>query len=173
MSETTLMALFADLDPAAEAIDRLHQLGVHDDQISVISGVPVMERILGRPLQWTNVSRLALGGAIAGFLFGAFLNYGTPKLYSLYVGGQPLLPVPVGMILLFEMTMLFMLLATFLGVFLESYFPNYRPLQYVPEISDGKIAVFFQCPESDQKKFQEAMNQAGAESVRPAEAQPL
>jgi hypothetical protein len=173
MSETTLLALFDDIDPAANAIEKLHEMGVTDDQINVLSGVPVLERMLGRPIQWSNVSRLALGGAAAGFLLGAFLNYGTPKLYSVYVGGQPLLPVPPGMILLFEMTMLFMLLATFLGVFLESYFPNYRPLEYVPEISDGKIAVFFRVPQSEQEKFMEALKNSGAESIKPAEAKQL
>ena len=173
MAETTLLALFEDIDPAANAIEKLHELGVTDDQINVISGVPVMERMLGRPPQWTNVGRLALGGAVAGFLFGAFLNFGTPKLYTVYVGGQSIFPIPPGMILLFEMTMLFALLSTFLGVFLESYFPNYRPLEYVPEISDGKIAVFFKCPQDEQEKFTDALNQLGAESVKPAEARQL
>jgi hypothetical protein len=173
MSETTLLALFEDIDPAAEAIGKLHEMGVTDEQINVISGVPVMERMLGRPLQWTNVSRLALGGAVAGFLFGAFLNWGTPSLYAVPVGGQPILPVPPGLILLFEMTMLFMLLSTFLGVFLDSYFPNYRPLEYVPEVSDGKIAVFFKCPQDEQEKFIEALRESGAESIKPAEAQQL
>jgi hypothetical protein len=173
MTDTTLLALFSDLDPAAEAIDRLHQMGLKDDQITVISGVPVMERILGRPIQWTNVSRIAMGGAAAGFLFGLFLNYGTPILYAVRVGGQPLLPFPPGIILIFEMTMLFMLLATFLGVFLESYFPNYRPLEYVPEVSEGKIAIFFNCPESELRTYQDAMNKAGAETVKPAEARQL
>ena len=173
MAETTLLALFEDIDPAANAIERLHELGLTDDQISVISGVPVMERMLGRPPQWTNVGRLALGGAVAGFLFGAFLNFGTPKLYTVYVGGQSIFPIPPGMILLFEMTMLFALLSTFLGVFLDSYFPNYRPLEYVPEISDGKIAVFFKCPQDEQEKFTDALNQLGAESVKPAEARQL
>jgi hypothetical protein len=173
MSETTLLALFEDIDSAANAIEKLHELGVTDDQIDIISGVPVMERMLGRPLQWTNVSRLALGGAAAGFLLGAFLNWGTPSLYAVPVGGQPLLPVPPGFILLFEMTMLFMLLATFLGVFLESYFPNYRPLQYIPEVSDGKIAVFFKCPLDEQKKFIDTLGKTGAESIEPAEARQL
>jgi len=173
MSEPTLLALFADIDPAANAIEKLHELGVTDDQINVISGVPVMERMLGRPLPWTNVGRLALGGAVAGFLFGMFLNFGTPKLYTVYVGGQSIFPVPPGLIILFEMTMLFALLSTFLGVFLESYFPNYRPLEYVPEISDGKIAVFFKCPQGEQEKFMDALNQLGAESVKPAEARQL
>lgn len=173
MSETTLLALFEDIDPAANAIEKLHELGVTDDQINVISGVPVLERMLGRPLQWTNVSRLALGGAIVGFLFGVFLNFGTPALYSVRVGGQPLYPIPPGFILMFEMTMLFALLATFLGVFLDSDFPNYRPLEYVPEISDGKIGIFFKCPQGEQEKFMDVLNQLGAESVRPAEARQL
>jgi len=169
MPDATLLALFRDIDPTADAIEKLHELGLTDDRISVISGVPVPERMLGRPPQWTNVSLLALGGAAAGFAFGLFLNFGTPALYSVHVGGQPLLPFPPGVILLFEMTMLFMLLATFLGVFLESYFPNYRPLEYVAEVSDGKIAVVFRCPTGEQKKFQDAMTKLGAEIVRPAE----
>ena len=173
MPDTTLLALFEDIDPAADAIEKLHEMGVTDDQINVISGVPVTHKMLGRPHPWTNVSRLALGGAVAGFCFGAFLNYGTPYLYNIPVGGQYITPVPPGMILIFEMTMLFALLSTFLGVFLDSYFPNYRPLEYVPEISDGKIGIFFRYPVEEQEKFVEAMNQLGAESVRPTEAQQL
>lgn len=173
MAETTLLALFEDIDPAADAIEKLHEMGVTDDRINVISGVPILERMLGRPLQWTNVSRLALAGAIIGFAIGVFLNFGTPYLYSVRVGGQPLYAIPPGFILMFEMTMLLALLATFLGVFLDSYFPNYRPMEYVPEISDGKIGVFFKVPEAEQEKFMDAMNQLGAESVRTAEAQQL
>ena len=173
MADTTLLALFEDIDPAADAIEKLHEMGVTDDRINVISGVPVMHKMLGRPHPWTNVSRLALGGAVAGFCFGFFLNYGTPLLYNVPVGGQYITPIPPGMILLFEMTMLFALLSTFLGVFLDSYFPNYRPLEYVPEISDGKIGVFFKVPESEQDQFTDALNQLGAESVEPHEARQL
>ena len=65
MADTTLLALFEDIDPAAEAIDKLHDMGVTDDRLNVISGIPVTHKMLGRPHPWTNVSRLALGGAIA------------------------------------------------------------------------------------------------------------
>lgn len=173
MADTTMLALFEDIDPAANAIERLHELGVAEDRIEVISGVPINPAMLGRPHPWTNVSRLALGGALAGFCFGLFLNFGTPSLYSVRVGGQALYPVPPGLILIFEMTMLFALLATFLGVFLESDFPNYRRMDYVPEISDGKIGVFFRVPSDDQQKFADALNEIGAESVQPTEARPL
>ena len=173
MSDATLLALFEDIDPAADAIEKLHEMGITDDRINVISGVPIMHKMLGRPHAWTNVSRLALGGAVAGFCLGVFLNYGTPYLYPVPVGGQYITPIPPGMILIFEMTMLFALLATFLGVFLDSYFPNYRPLEYMPEISDGKIGVFFKCPENDQEKYVDALSSMGAESVKYVEAQQL
>lgn len=175
MTDTTLLALFDEdkIDPAADAIEKLHEMGIPHDNINVISGVPLSHKILGRSHPWTNVSRLALGGAIAGFLFGTFLNYGTPYLYHVPVGGQYITPVPPGMIIIFEMTMLFALLATFLGVFLDSFFPNYRPLEYVPEISDGKIGIFFKYPAGEQEKFVDALSAFGAESVRPVEAQQL
>jgi len=173
MSDVTLLAVFSDIDPAADAIEELHEAGVSDENINVISGVPMAHTMLGRPHPWTNVSRLSLGGAIAGFFFGLFLNFGTPNLYTVLVGGQYITPVPPGLIVTFEMTMLFSLLATFLGVFLDSYFPNYTPMEYVPEVSDGKIAVFFKCSESDQKKITDAMKKLGAESIKTAEAQQL
>jgi hypothetical protein len=165
-----VLALFDDVDPASRAIDVLRQMGVRDDQMNVISGVPVTEPMLGRPRQWTNVPRLALGGAIGGFLLGVFLSVGPPLLYPIYVGGQPLIPVPPSIIILFEMTMLGLLVSTFIGVFLDSYFPSYRPKEYVPEISDGKIAVLFDVPEDEQGKYEEAMSKAGAEEVKPVEA---
>ena len=174
MSETkTLLALFQDLDPAADAIDKLHEMGLTEDQVNVISGVPVLERILGRPVQWTNVPRLAFGGSIAGFIIGLLLAFSPATYPALVVGGQPLIPVPPSIIVVFEMTMLGMLLSTFIGVFLDSSFPSYKPMEYIPEISDGKIAVFFACPADEEKKFVSAMKKLGAESVHPAEAQQL
>jgi hypothetical protein len=175
MTDTTLLALFEDIDPAANGIEKLREMGIVDDEMNVISGVPFAHTILSRPHPWTNVSRLSLGGAILGFIVGVTLNYGTPYFYAfpIMVGGQFVTPVPAGMIIIFEMTMLFALLSTFLGVFLDSYFPNYRPLEYIAEVSDGKIAVFFNCPKGENKKFVDALSKIGAISVEPAEAQQL
>jgi len=168
----SLLAVFPDLEPAADAIDKLRSLGLSDNEMNVISGVPVTEAMLGRPHQLTNVPRLALGGAIGGFLVGLFLII-TPLLYFVPVGGQPQVPGPPSFVVVFELTMLGMLIATFIGVFLDSGFPTYRPMEYVPEISDGKFAVFFFCPEDKQEKFTEAMTALGAEKVEVAEAQQL
>lgn len=171
--EKSLLAVFSDLDPAADAIEQLRHLGVHDDHMNVISGIPVTEAMLGRPRQWTNVPRLALGGAAIGFCVGVFLAFVSPNMYTIQVGGQPFAPVPPAVIIIFEMTMLLLLLSTFLGVFLDSFFPNYRPMHYVPEVSDGKIAILIDCAPEDKQKITDTMKKLGAESVQETEAQHL
>lgn len=169
----TLLSVFEDIDPASEAVEYLHGLGIEDDQITVISGIPVTEAMLGRPHQWSNVPRLALGGALAGFLLGIFLGFGTPLMYPIQVGGQPLLPIPPSIVVIFEMTMLGMLMSTFLGVFLDSYFPSYKPKEYLPVISDGKIAILYSCPIDKEQVSMQGLIRLGASSVAPAEVMPL
>lgn len=171
--EKSILAVFSDITPAADALDQLRLLGVHDDHMNVISGIPVTEAMLGRPSQWTNVPRLAGGGAILGFLAGAFLAFISPNMYTIKVGGQPFTPVPPAVIVIFELTMLGMLLSTFLGVFLDSTFPSYRPMKYVPEISDGKIGILIETLETEEKKITDLLKKLGAESVQYAEAQHL
>ena len=170
-----ILAIFPDLDPAADAIEQLRKMGVQDDCMNIISGVPVTEAMLGRPAQWSNVPRIALGGALLGFMAGSFLAFVAPYLYPypIQVGSQYPVPGPPTVVLLFELTMLGMLLSTFIGVFLDSFFPNYRPMKYVPEISDGKIAIFVECSNVDEQKVTDALKKLGAESVKPAEAQHL
>jgi len=171
--QKSLLAVFSDLEPAADAIEQLRTLGVGDECMNVISGVPVTEAMLGRPSQWTNVPRLALGGSVLGFLAGVFLAFVSPNMYQIQVGAQPFVPMPPSIVVIFELTMLGMLLSTFLGVFLDSTFPSYRPMKYVTEVSDGKIAILIECPHVDEKKVTAALKKLGAESVQPAEAQHL
>ncbi len=170
-----LLAVFPDLEPAANAIEHLRSIGVNDDCMNIISGIPVTEAMLGRPHQWTNVPRIAMGGAILGFGAGFFLAFITPYIYPypIQVSTQAFIPGPPTVVVLFELTMLGMLLSTFLGVFLDSFFPNYRPMKYVPEVSDGKIAILIECSHVEEQKVTDALKKMGAESVKPAEAQHL
>jgi hypothetical protein len=170
---TTFLAIFEDINPASEGIEKLYDLGLNDDQMNVISGIPVKNTILGRPSAITYVSRIGMFGAFLGMALGIFLIYGIPYLYPLLVGGQPIFPVPQGIIITFEMIMLGLMGFSFIGMFIDSGFPAYTPKEYTPEISDGKIAVLFSCPSNDQKKFVDALTKLGAESVKPAEARQL
>ncbi len=169
----TFLAIFEDIEPASVGIEKLHELGVTDDEMNVISGIPIRPAILERPSAVTRVSTIGLVGAILGLLLGVFLIWGTPYLFPLTVGGQPVYPWPQLFIIVFEMTMLGLMGFSFLGVFVDSGFPSYTPKEYIPEISAGKVGVLFHSPTGDENKFVDALNKAGAESVAPAEARQL
>jgi hypothetical protein len=170
---STFLAVFDDVEPASVAVDKLHELGLTDDEFNIISGIPVKGAILGRPSAITHVSRIAMLGAILGMAFGLFLIYGIPYLYPLLVGGQPIFPIPQGIIITFEMTMLGLMGFAFIGMFIDSGFPSYTPTHYMHEISDGKIAILFSCPNTEQDQFIDALKNAGAETVTPTEARHL
>ena len=170
---TTLLAVFEDFEPASQGLEKLQQMGLTDDDMNVISGIPIKNTILGRPAAITYVSRIGFFGALLGMSLGIFLIYGVPYLYPLLVGGQPIFPIPQGLIITFEMTMLGLMGFSFIGMFIDSGFPSYTPKHYTPEISDGKVAVLFSCPTSDQQKFVDALKESGAESVEPVEARHL
>lgn len=168
-----LLAVFEDIEPAANAIDKLHELGVQDADMNVISGIPMRPDILARPSAVTRVSTIGFVGALLGFLLGVFFVWGTPFLFPLHVGGQPVYPFPQLFIIVFEMTMLGLMGSSFIGMFVDSGFPSYTPKEYVPEVSAGKIAVLFRVPGQHENRCVDALKKVGAESVTPAEARQL
>jgi hypothetical protein len=169
--ELVHLALFKEdkIDRVADALSRLKGLGITDDDISVISGVPYSDKILGRPMSWTRVPQIAIAGAGVGFVVGALLVWGTAALYPLHVGGQPIYPIPTAIVVLFELTMLGLLIATFLGVFLEMMSPSFGPKGYHPKVSDGNIAILFTCPPEMDRKMHSALAELGAELVHRSE----
>ena len=166
----TFVALYHEPDDAARAIDVLREIGIEDRFIQVQSGVPYRAEFLGRPERPSGVPKYAMVGAFVGFLAALGLYYGTPLLYPIRVGGKPLLAVPPSFIVLFELTMLGMLIATFLGVFIESLLPPvFGRRVYHPEVSDGAIAVFFQVPAHLAERVKQALAATGPSEIAPAE----
>lgn len=168
-----LLALFSEIDPAAHAIEALNELGIDHGSMEVVTGAPVNPRMLGRHHHSSRVPKYALGGAIVGALVGIFLGKITPVLYKVYVGGKLLAPGAPLAVVFFEMTMLFMLISTFLGVFLESLLPSYEKKEYAAELSDGDIAIVIDCSVDQQASIEKALSNAGAKMVQNAERQML
>ncbi len=165
------LALFPEdqIDSAAEAISRLHKLGVEDKDISVISGIPYSDKILGRPMSWSRVPVIAISGAIVGCLIAILLYYGTPLLYPITVGGMPLLTNPTSFVVIFELTMLGLLISTFIGVFVEAITPSFGPKGYSSEITDGKIGLLFSSPSDLEERVHTLLSDLGAEVVHRSE----
>jgi hypothetical protein len=168
-----LLALFDEVDPASNAIEKLHDLGIENDKMEVISGIPITHQILGRPEVPSSIPRLATGGAFVGMLVALFLIFGIPSLFPLLVGGQPIFSFPPFYIVGFEMIMLGLMGTAFLGLFIAGRFPSYEKKEYITQISDGKIAVVFSCPSSAEKDCIKSLQDLGAASVEPVEAKEL
>jgi mono/diheme cytochrome c family protein len=148
MADYYILGLFHEATPTADTIDRLRELGVPDNRITVMSGVPYRADILGRKAVYERLIPIALIGALSGILAALFLVVGTPLLYSIVVGNQPIVPVPPSLIILFEFTMLGTIVATFAGLLAESRFPFFGREMYDPRITEGHIGVLAQLDES-------------------------
>ncbi len=174
MPETkTYVAMFGDIETTAEGIEHLHDQGVGDERIQVISSFPIGNRILGRPKPRSFVPWFALAGVLVGWGVATFFAAGMTNLYPLKVGRQGLVNGAPTVVMLFEMMVLFMLAFTFIGVFLSSNLPTYKPQIYLPEITNGKIAVIYDITGEDEDKVKEDLTKVGASSVAEAERRAL
>lgn len=147
-----LIALLSEATKTAEAIDDLHALGIPDDKIVVLSGVPYPERALGRHTEWLTLPWIVVAGAIGGFLLGMFLAVITPHLYRLDVGGHPPAAFAPAAIIVFVFTMMATIVSTFLGVLWEMNFPRFGRAPYHNLVTDGNLAVLLEIPAHLQAK---------------------
>jgi hypothetical protein len=90
MADYFLLGLFHEATPTADTIADLRDLGISDDKVTVMSGIPYRSDILGRRQVYERLVLIALIGALSGFIAAVFLMAGTPFLYPVHVGGQPL-----------------------------------------------------------------------------------
>jgi mono/diheme cytochrome c family protein len=172
MAEAVLLGLFHEATSTAETIDQLHQLGVLDKNISVMSGIPYRPEMLGRSQRYEHLVPIALIGALGGLLTGIFLVVGTPLLYPLHVGGQPLVPIPPSLIIVFELTMLGTILATFAGLLAEIAFPLFNRHVYDFRIMEGHIGVLVQVDEAQAEQADSILKANGAHHLQRFEVGP-
>jgi len=174
MADTALvMGSFQDIDPTVEALDRLRELGIPEENISVLSHIPISERVLGRPHRFTWLAAIALISAALGFAIGLFFTGITPNLYVIRVGGQPIVPFPPTLLLLYEFTMLALILGTFTAFLVLNRLPDRRPEPYDPELTTGRIAVVVEAPADRRADVVATLEALGAEDVGEPERRSL
>ena len=112
MANKTL-GLFHDPESALEAAGRLKGAGFARPEI--MSPIPIhgVEEVLGP--KKSVIKRFTLCGGIFGGIAGFVLAAGTAVLYVHPTGGRPIITIPPFLIITYEMTILFGILATVLG----------------------------------------------------------
>jgi hypothetical protein len=168
-----IMAIFEEATKTAEAIDSLCDIGVAEDGIVVMSGVPYPERALGRHVEWLRLPYIVLAGALGGFLLGLFLAVITPHLYRLDVGGHPPVGFPPTAIIIFVFTMMATIVSTFVGVLWEMNFPEFGPKYYDEKVTDGYLAVLVEYAPEIEEKVRGILAEQGAQQIQRAERQAL
>jgi mono/diheme cytochrome c family protein len=172
MANRSVLGLYHEATSTADTLDRLRELGVPEEAITVMSGVPYTPKMLGRRPVYERLVPIALIGALGGFLAALFLTVVTPHLYEIPVGGQPLVPGPPTIIIVFEFTMLGTLLATFGGLLAEIAFPAVGRHEYDHRVTEGHIAVLAVVDEALVEQVQGALEETGAHHLKIAEADP-
>jgi mono/diheme cytochrome c family protein len=166
MAEEALLGLFQEPASTSDAIVRLRQLGVADKQITVMSDVPYEPEMLARPPVHGPLQIVTLAGAILGALTALFLTVGIFLLYPLIQGGQPLIPVPPSLIILFEVTMLGTMWTAFFGFVAINRLPAFGRPAYDARITAGNIGVLAQVDKDTASQVEQALRQSGAHDVR-------
>ena len=159
------LGLFGGPEGALAAAGKLKGAGF--GRPSLISPIPLhgVEEVLGE--KKSVIKRFTLVGAIIGGASGFLLAAGTAVLYLHPTGGRPIIAIPPFLIITYELTILFGILATVLGFLISARLPAVRERLYVPEAAVDKFAVAVACDSDDHfRQAETILRDAGAEEVR-------
>ncbi len=161
-----LLGLFTDLEPAGDAVAGLRGLGIRDDQITVMSNTPFAPSTIGRRRPTVRLVMFGALGALSGFLIGIFLTVGTPVLYPLDVSGQPLIPVPPSIIILFEYTLLSAMVFAFVRFMFDAQSPPMWDRIYDPRLTEDATGVLVGVNSAQAGPAEEVLRESGAQGLR-------
>ena len=162
---THVLGLFGTPDDALAAAGQIKAAGLNTPEL--MSPIPLegVEEVLGE--KRSVIKRFTLIGACCGGLSGFALAAGTAVMYVHPTAGRPIITIPPFLIITYELTILFGILATVLGFFISSKLPAIRERIYAPATAIDKFAVTVQCnAAADLQRASDILRNAGAEEVR-------
>jgi Alternative complex III, ActD subunit len=145
-SVKAVYALFADPDSAQRAVENLRQAGVPDSDITIISSEPFEEYEFSQRDRATWIYWIASAGGAVGLTLGYWLTSMTQRAWPLRTGGMPIVAMWPNLVVIFELTMLFAIVATVATLLVTAKLPRRRPALYDPEVSNGRILVGLEDP---------------------------
>lgn len=138
---TALYALYPNGDTAQRAVNRLRAEGVPDPQIVVMSSEPLEDYDFAHRDQHTWMWWIAAGAGLLGCLSGVWLTTMTQTSWPIVTGNMPLTPVWTNTVIVFELTMLFAMIATVITFLVSARLPGRGPRLYDAAVSEGRILV--------------------------------
>jgi hypothetical protein len=162
---SAVYALYRDGDSAQRAVNGLKAAGLTTDAITVIAGEPLEHHEFFETDKSTWMWYIASFGGLVGLTFATWLTRMTELAWPLNTGNMPIVAWWPNLIIMFEMTMLFAILASVLTLLVSARLPGRRAALYDPQVMDGKILVGVENP-SDPVAVERALTVAGATVVK-------
>ena len=159
---SAVYALYPDGDSAQRAVNALRAAGLPGNAITILSGEPIEGQEFFEADKSTWMWYVASAGGAVGLVFATWLTTMTERAWPLNTGNMPIVSWWPNLIIMFEMTMLFGILAAVLTLLVTARLPGRRPALYDPEIMDGKILVGVVNPR-DPSTVERALSVSGAE----------
>ena len=162
---SAVYALYPDGDSAQRAVNALRAAGLPGNAITILSGEPIEDQEFFEADKSTWMWYLASAGGAFGLVFATWLTTMTERAWPLNTGNMPIVSWWPNLIIMFEMTMLFGILAAVLTLLVTARLPGPRPALYDPAITHGKILVGVVNP-ANESAVERALSLPGAEIRR-------
>jgi|TARA_Y100000310_G_C20693991_1_gene824198 molybdopterin-containing oxidoreductase family membrane subunit len=161
---TNIMALFEYEDDVITAARELRQSGF--EELSLMSPIPIHEADSALDLGKSTVRRFSLAGAIIGAISGFGIATFSALTFILPTAGRAIITVPPFLIIAYEMTILFGVLATLIGFFIVARLPAWNDAAYRVESNiDGFSLAVTVMADGDREAAEKIFRDAGAKDV--------
>ncbi len=163
-TRTYRFGIYGHLDTCLAVVRRLPAEGF--TEIEVYSPTPHHEisHALGRKPSPVRVFTL-LGG-LTGLLTGWAMTIGSTMIYSIIVGGKPIIAIPPFGVVVYITTILFGTISTFIGFLINARMPQIKIVEgYDERLSSDHFGVLAYCLPEDVVKLEKLLKQSGAAAV--------
>jgi molybdopterin-containing oxidoreductase family membrane subunit len=165
MKRGTVLGIYDDFEAFMRSLEALRGMGI--ERIFTYTPVPYDEINEVLEEKESPIRYFTLTGGLLGFASGAALTIFCSEVYSLIVGGKPIISIPPYLVIAFELTILLSTILTAIGYFLLS--PVRRPnihRSYDPSFSEDHLGILVEGPDVDTRRSGQVMEENGAVEIR-------
>jgi molybdopterin-containing oxidoreductase family membrane subunit len=161
-TDISVIGLFSDEQKTAAVIEAMAGYPWKVDRVH--SPFPSHKLFDALKLKKSPVGWITLAGGILGFFTGFGLAIYTALEWKLIVWGKPIVSWIPFVIVGFEFTILFSVLANVLGLIVLGNLPDYKGLEkYDSRCSADHFGIVVSCEQSEQEKVEEFFANQGGE----------